>query len=68
MKKTTIKPVSRRQLIQFLALLGTVVATPARGQAPTISTAPAAPFPPAMMLALATSPIFTATPSFAKNF
>jgi len=45
MKKTTIKPVSRRQFIQFLALLGTVVATPALGQAPVISISPATPAP-----------------------
>lgn len=45
MKKTTIKPVSRRQFIQFLGLLGTVVATPALGQAPVISISPAAPAP-----------------------
>ncbi len=45
MKKTTIKPVSRRQFIQFLGLLGTVVANPALGQAPVISISPAAPAP-----------------------
>jgi hypothetical protein len=45
MKKTTIKPVSRRQFIQFLGLLGTVVATPALSQAPVISISPATPAP-----------------------